>query len=528
MLIDLLLKICKKKRDQVALVSKNNIHYSWSDYAMTVIEIASSLHKLGLNKGDTICLNCYNCPKWFFIAMGCIYGNNVFIPVYEKERADVIEEIIEENNCKMIFSNNENLLFKLKNDNIIKICLKKLGKTNNIIYWNDFINKSNEDYIEPTNSEDQSSLMIVYSSGTNGDKKKVEIREDQIFNKLNLLKSNYGLFQESYISFLPLENIVIILLDFYQHLFTESTVYFSDIKCLSNPKDFLEKIKEVNPTTLYCVPFVWYKLMKIFDQDIKKYESYIFIGIIILSIKYLNRQILEYNGKNKILLVFLIIAHWFTRIIFKLYKKIYGLSRCHLYLNLLGKLNNKIITYFGEIDIPILQIYGCTESLGIDCLSNKYYSVGVGFPVSKIILSTSNEVQIMNNLIDHKFLNENGYFKTGDYGRFLDDGRLEYLSLNDPTATDYSFLENCFLKKLIHIEDIYCKLVNNKLYVIIILYELDDNISIDDIINDYHNGLANSEKKIDWYKILISDQIYPYRNNLLKIIKHKLLTNYIN
>ena len=186
MLIDEVIKLGEKNGNKICILDINNQKYSWSNYLMKTIEIASSINALNIESQPKVLIICQNKLSFFFIAMACLYINFTFIP-FHLENIDLdlkhILKIITDQNCPIIFSDNLELLQKLNlNDNIDskkkknkineEFNLKKIWTSNNldnisieestILSWDTFIQLSQENYIIPAKNRINEIVFILH------------------------------------------------------------------------------------------------------------------------------------------------------------------------------------------------------------------------------------------------------------------------------------------------------------------------------------------------------------------------------
>ncbi len=517
MFIQKILSICKKYENLTCMIDKNNHHYSWSKYTMTAIEIASSLYNLGIKKNDTICLNCYNSPQWFFISLACIYGGIIFIPVLIEDQPELLDKILKENKCKAIFFDNEELISKLKKKKLIKICLKTNGSYTNFLYWNIFLKKTNENYIEPILPDENKNFLVykLYDSNYS----LINIYSQQIIQNIQLLDTNYNFDKPNLISYLPLNEFMTILIDFFNQIYHQGIIYFIDQNNLSNINSFFTNVQEIKPTLFISVPYIWNKLIIKINSQLEYFKNKLFLHQIIIFIKLINNKfhLIEKN-KNLIIYWFLFAVRLVTDYFTNYLKKQIGLENCILFLNILKPLNKYMLEELSCYNITIRNIVSSSRLPGIICLNNIFNSSNMGYPNHNIIISNSQELLVKNQYTQSKFKENNNYLNTNIKANKLINGKLEIFS----PITNSIFIDIYkYLNKLkLNFEDIID--INEK-QVIFIVFNKSNKSKLNRSVKKYLSNCLNTHFN---YIILLSESLSNFRNNQFTLNKNKLVEFY--
>lgn len=546
MLIDEIINLGKKNGHKTCIIDNNNHHYSWSEYIMKAIEIASSLYQLGIRSEQKILIICQNKLNFFFIAMACLYINITFIPFHlEDINVDLnyIHKIIIDNNCAVIFSDNVELLQKIDFNNSLfykkktkkevetkilyfkKVCTKNdytitTSQESSILSWDIFIQLSQENYIPPSDIKLNEVIFILCCKKefNKGNKSYFVFTEEQIDHQIELLLSNYGFSNESFISLFPLNNIVTILLDFFLHFKSNNLIHFIKLpNTIFDGKMLIDIFKNIKPTIVYLTPYLWCSLKQQLDNDLKLWSSYTLVSLFILGIKYLNLRYYQIDLVHPIFKNFINLFHYVIFLISKFYLRFYGLDKCRLFFNILDYLNKEFLEYFAEINIPIFQIVGKTSCYGIFSLSNRVEFDNMGFPVKQITISDSNKISI--NLEN----NPNKLYITNQFGRILSNQKLVLYS-NCQNILDLDFFLY-FENRISNLEKMIIGLKENKIKIIFIVFE-SNKLLINDLVEKYNNQVLKIDKKITSYEILLSQQVNQYRDGFFRIKVRDILPYY--
>ncbi|PSN55894.1 Long-chain-fatty-acid--CoA ligase ACSBG2 [Blattella germanica] len=164
--------------------------------------------------------------------------------------------------------------------------------------------------------------------------------------------------KEVVVSYLPLNHIAAQSLDIYKPIYCAGIVYFADKDALKG--SLLKTLKEARPTYFFGVPRIWEKIyenMQIVDIKTGKMEGDVVSWAQTHS---LNHYIDKMNGKHDSTFSYCLAK---TLVLSKI-KKDLGFDRCRRFLTGAAPISIDIKKFFMSIDIPVLEVYGMTESSG--------------------------------------------------------------------------------------------------------------------------------------------------------------------
>lgn len=476
-----LIELCKKNDKQICFIDGNGERYTWYDYLINIIKIATFLKKIGLKHGDYVYINNKTTyltnPYCHFIMMACMYNGLCFVSVeysnIKKNKQIImndykckIEFLIDTKETYIFFSNlskceneiikkyfhyydgidailfNEILKLKFETDEYIEPF--SFHENNNYIN-NNYINRNYIDdtiFIITTDISDYENTYDIteeIKNSTDIYEKIIKIDINNLEHIIKILKSNYNIDDKGkYISHSVLTTVETIIFDVFFHVLTNSQLYF-----LENDKEItldiddkiMNKIKDVNPTFIHGDITLWSLLYKRIHMNISSIIHNEFIVNVIENImniiKYINLLCYSYD-KNctntsiiKLLISFFIrFIHLFIKKIFKFYKKIYGLDDCTLFINNGKKLDLNMTNYFYSIDVPINYIFSYIGKgiYKLISLTNKYEIDTVGHLICKAYISDDGYL-----FIENENENENENKKDNEKNNNL---YLDYLNTN--------------------------------------------------------------------------------------------------
>lgn len=265
---------------------------------------------------------------------------------------------------------------------------------------------------------------IVYTSGTSGIPKGVELTHRNLISQIHATAKNYHIYKERDIafSFLPLAHIFErMVMHFY--LSRELSVYFAD-----DVKNVGVLLKEVNPTVMTVVPRLLEKVF--FKMKLKAMEgNFIKKGLGRLAFYRATRK--DPFAKDSFLDAIL------AKLVYRKLRAALG-SRTPMLISGGAALSDMLYRFYLNIGIPIYQGYGQTESSPVICANtpqyNKIGTCGKAFPGVEVKISKEGELLAKGANIMHGYHNDakatneaidsDGWLHTGDLASMDDEGYI--------------------------------------------------------------------------------------------------------
>ena len=359
-----------------------------------------------------------------------------FVPMYEKELRSVWEYIITDSACKILFVSTKEIYEKLKDlpktiptlDHIVLIEGDQQQSMKTLE------NKGKKTMVAPLYPEAKDIAVIIYTSGTTGKPKGVMLSHG---NLCFAAQAGYHLYQkelnENTVSFshLPWAHSYAISAELHNSLQFGGRIAFLDsIKEMSND------IKTVQPTVLMSVPRVFNQIYKRIHQRMKQ-ESKIKQFLFHQAIKAAKKRFI--TGKTPLGYGIL------NKLVLEKIREQFG-GRLKLSLTASAHMNAHVALFFYSIGIPTYDAYGLTETSPVVTMNapRAYRFGSVGKPVehTRIVIDKNiNESkrddgeiivygpQVMMGYYNlagetNNVLQKDGGLRTGDRGKFDDDGYL--------------------------------------------------------------------------------------------------------
>jgi len=189
-IIELLITVNRRFSSNVALQIKEGDSFRALTYTRLGIRISgasSHLIKLGVEKGDRIAILSESRPEWSIAIFGIISCAGIAVPMDTKLSDNEIEFILNDCQAKCIFVSKKLL------DTILRvrpklqfiqkiICLDKVS-VDGVLSLNDF---RVEKEISHRDIQPEDTALIVYTSGTTGVAKGVQITYNNLLRKISV------------------------------------------------------------------------------------------------------------------------------------------------------------------------------------------------------------------------------------------------------------------------------------------------------------------------------------------------------
>ncbi|MBI2389378.1 MAG: long-chain fatty acid--CoA ligase [Deltaproteobacteria bacterium] len=402
---------------------------TWGAFADQIKHAALFLGAAGLRSGDRAAIFAANRVEWASAALAIQAAGGVMVPIYPSNTAEQAAYVVEHSDTKVLFVDGAALLARIfeawgRYDHVERIVLlddsldaaKVLAKVaaagkdvppyadveRVVVPWSRVMTIGEaRDREEPGAFEatmngvslDQPGVML-YTSGTSGNPKGVPLTHKNIaINGLDWLKCNAPLLGENMVDLLWLPM---------SHIFGFGEVCLGNAlgftSYLTDPRAVVDRLPEVRPHVFMSVPSVWEKLamtaMHAPTPDARR------------------AKLAEITGGN--------------------------LKFC---LSGGAGLKREVKDFFHACGYLIIEGYGLTETSPTLTLNRpdafRFDSVGKPLPSVELRLAEDGEILARGPTVFggyHKdpaataeAFTEDGWFKTGDVGRFTDDGFLQII-----------------------------------------------------------------------------------------------------
>jgi long-chain acyl-CoA synthetase len=345
--------------------------YEWITYkqvADRVDKLRGALKKLGLAKGEKVGVILNNCTEWF-ICEQAVHGlGGVFVPLYLQELTKVMQYIITDAEVKFLFARDAKVYGKVKNFKKEIPSLKEIfiiyGEGENSLNALEKTGKTNPaTSIKPAWSD---MANIVYTSGTTGDPKGVELSHGSLTLCARAGVDSFDLDETMHVvAILPWAHVFGLAADLHDYIYCGGGIAFAE-----SVEKLIQNFQEVKPTGLSVVPRIVNKVYDTIQQ-----------GVAAEAIK--NRDLPEKTKEFKD----------FDALVFSQVRNVFG-GNLKFFVTGSALMKSEIALFFKDIGQPTFDGYGLTETgptitMNSPKYGNKYGTVGKVSPNMHVVIDKS-------------------------------------------------------------------------------------------------------------------------------------------
>ena len=447
-----------QQRHQLALEGADGRQYTWAEYYEKVQQFARALAQIDWpRKGGAqsgVAIHSFNEPKWFFSAMGALAAGWTVSGIYLTNTYDQASHVLRTSDVRVLVIEDIDML-----DSVYKNVMKDFPQLK-VIYLHgsgdgvkhprissfaNFLVYKEADLPKPNDLPGDSVASLVYTSGTTGNPKAVELSHSSIAAVCAQMHARIPLDEKTVVvSYLPLSHIAAAGIDMFSSLFCGATVHFADSNALRGSlKDTLLKVR---PTLFFGVPRVWEKMAAAMQAAAAKSYSKRGSGPVLKAIGSAAKAVGGvwwcHDTPEVVRCLGLALPFGFFKMLaFKKIRKGCGLDRCDFLYTGAAPLSSDVLDYLRSVDLPLLEVFGMSESNGAIAVcgpndrSRPLGSCGRALPNGDLVIADDGEItwRGLNNMTGYKGLadateaaisRETGFLHTGDIGKVDNDGYL--------------------------------------------------------------------------------------------------------
>ncbi|MCI3939065.1 long-chain fatty acid--CoA ligase [Chryseobacterium aahli] len=413
---------------------------SWKKFSEIIYKTANALKSNGVEENDKVAIYADNSAEWFIFDLAAMSIGAITVPIYSTNNAEQAEYIIKDSQAKIILVGNQkqyDASFEIvQNENSLQtiIVSKKAVwvKKENTFYLEDFIAKSSPK-LEIIKKEFDDLATIIYTSGTTGTPKGVMLTHG---NFIKSFDAHFEFFkfknfeEELSLAFLPLTHVFERCWSLLC-LYGGARVYF-----LEDPKDIAQALVEVKPTMMCAVPRFFQKVYAGVLEKAKEGSSFK-LKIFDWAIE-VGKQTAELKRVEKPVSFGLMLKHSVANAL--VFNKVKQKMGGRLWFMPCGgaSVSPDVTQLFEAMGLHITVGYGLTETTAtltaFPFTHFEHGSCGKPLPGVEIRIGENDEIQAKGNGVmkgyyqkpeeTEKVFTQDGWFKTGDAGKFDENGNL--------------------------------------------------------------------------------------------------------
>ncbi len=416
--------------------------YKSLDYVRRSNQVAAWLIQQGIKPGDTVATVLLNRPEWNFIDMGIMLAGAIHVPVYPTISESHFRFIFRDAGIKLLFIDNHYIYERIR-ELIQKLEMASLPvsveRIDGLIHFTDIMNLQvsqahlDEIAIRKRNISETDLATIIYTSGTTGTPKGVMLTHRNIVS--NFLAVSEIIRQNPVrvaASFLPLCHIYERMLNYmYQH--EGIAIYY-----INNLDKLRDDLKIGSPEIFCAVPRFIEKMYNSIIQRgmaLKRLRRALFFWALDLARQYDPTDRGDFWYRRRLQIARLLV--------FRKWKTAMG-GRLRIIVSGGARLNPRLARIFWGAGFKVMEGYGLTETSPVVAVSTfdeggvKLGTVGRILPGVVVKLADDGEILVRGPNVmagyynrperTQQVMNKDGWFATGDIGRFVDG---QYLQITD-------------------------------------------------------------------------------------------------
>uniref|UniRef100_A0A671UF09 long-chain-fatty-acid--CoA ligase n=1 Tax=Sparus aurata TaxID=8175 RepID=A0A671UF09_SPAAU len=408
---------------------------TWRQYYDQCRAAAKSFLKLGLERYHGVGILGFNSPEWFIADIGSILAGGLGTGIYTTNSPEACQYVAANCEANVLVVEDQKQLNKILQvkDHLphLKAIVQYKGELQQkepfLYTWAEFM-KLGEDVPEEQLDKMIDSLRaneccsLIYTSGTTGNPKGVMLSHDNVTWTVRMALSIVNLkpAEEVVVSYLPLSHAAAQMFDMWMCICYAVTTYFAEPDALKGSLG--TTLKEARPTCFLGVPRVWEKMQEKMRAVGLKASPMRKRVTVTISRLITNQVPWGFTMANNL--------------VFKKVRAALGLDRCKIFFTGAAPITKETLEYFMSLNIPVMEIYGMSESSGPHTVSsneeNRITSCGKVMPGCKTKLDNpdkdgNGEICFWGRHVFMGYLNmpdktvealdQDGWLHSGDLGK---------------------------------------------------------------------------------------------------------------
>jgi long-chain acyl-CoA synthetase len=431
-----------KRAEQVALRTLGDaVSITFGEYAERVERLASSLHGLGVRRGDTVGFMLTNRPEFHLLDSAVMHLGATPFSIYNTSSPEQIAYLLDDAaNRVFVFEAafRDRAAEAMRTAGVVEHAIMLDGEDGGTIPFRelesaapaeDFDFEASWRAVEPDDV-----LTLIYTSGTTGPPKGVQLTHG---NELAQCRGIHAVAQPSaggsVVSFLPHAHIADRGLSHYG-----SMIWGYTVTCCPDVTQVFAHVADAHPTFFGSVPRVWEKLKAALEAgieaepDVEKRQAT--QNAIALGIRKVR---LEQQGEpvpDELRAAY----ERAEQQVFSRIRERLGLERCEWYMIGAAPAPIEVLEFFAAIGVPICEVWGMSELTSIATLVPrdrlKLGTVGPAIPGVEVRLADDGEILVRGQTVMAGYRNQpdktaetidaDGWLRSGDIGELDEDGFL--------------------------------------------------------------------------------------------------------
>lgn len=425
---------------------------SWDSFHKQVIDFACALEIMGVEPQSMVNVFSANCAEILITDFACFRNRAIPVSLYATSSREQVEFIINDSGATMIMVGDQSQY------NIVREVTANCPTLKTIVTFDDTIALDKDDKMtmrfssmlklgeaagdaarETVNQRCASATpediaTLIYTSGTTGEPKGAILPHSCFDAAIAIHHKRLDTLSDKdrSLCFLPLS-----------HIFEKAWTYYCldfgiKVAINDNPKEIQTVIREIKPTCMCSVPRFWEKVYTAVQEKIASMTGLKKI-MVERALKIGSIRNLKYARVGR-RAPWMIEAQYrfFDKRILSVMRKAIGINEGNIFPTAGAPLSANIVEFFHACGVNIVIGYGLSETTAtVTCFPTEDYEIGtVGTPLPEIQvkIGTDNEILVKAPTVMRGYyrrpeataeaFTEDGWFRTGDAGRFDEKGAL--------------------------------------------------------------------------------------------------------
>lgn len=445
----------KRVPNRTALCVKRNdewVKWTYAEYQDDCKSAAKAFIKLGLKRFHSVGILGFNAPEWHISAVAAVLAGGLTAGIYTTNSMDATRYVAEHSRANIMVVEDEEQYAKIES------CWDRLPHLQTVVQYTGFprspgvlswqklieIGRAEPDSVLQERLQQQAvnqACTLVYTSGTTGNPKAVMLSQDNITWTVTRAQEVYGWTYdcEETVSYLPLSHVAGTFIDIYLSMLGGGTVWFADKMALQGT--LLKTLHEARPTLFFGVPRVYEKIREKMMEAAKTNTGVKKSLADAAKAACLEHHLETMAGRPGNSLQYRIAKST----VIKQVKQALGLDKTKGFYSSAAPLPEDVFKYFLQLDMPIQELLGSSETSGPQTASlpgtgSKSGSVGRVYDSWELTIMNPDPATglgeictrgrncCMGYLWDEQktkeLIDEEGWVHSGDLGKFDDQGFL--------------------------------------------------------------------------------------------------------
>lgn len=419
---------------------------TWHEIHAKVTGLANALTKMGMKKGDRICILSQSRIEWMMADLANLCSGFITVPIYQSNIAEDVAYILQHSGAKLIYIEDDTQALKLNE------ALKLVGMNIPVVSFTpcpseiqgvkaqllqDFAQTPDHDGdVQFRNTaaaiQPDDIATIVYTSGTTGKPKGALLTHRNLASELRAVIQGFELTEEDCtLTFLPFAHILA-RLESLMPIYSGITLAFAE-KIETVPQN----IQEVGPTILISVPRIYEKIYAKIKSEVASAPQ--FNQRVFAWASEIGREKVRLDSEHKAVPLPLLLKYRVAdKVVFRKIRAKLG-GKIRLSVSGGAPLSADLCEFFHAAGIKIVEGYGLTETTAAITVNRpddfSFGSVGKPLGDAEIRIAPDGEILVRGSVVFKEYYNNpeatkevftnDGWFCTGDIGEITARGFLK-------------------------------------------------------------------------------------------------------